>query len=106
MPYKCATLKIPENYDARCKLTRIERDEIKELYGTISQRKLAKIYGVSRRLITFIGDPEKHAENLRRRDERGGSAAYYDRKTHTMAMMKHRRRKQKLYKSGFLKENN
>lgn len=107
MPYKFETTKtkIPEALDKRAKLTKEQREEIKELYGTISQRKLAKMFGVSRRLIIFIGDPEQHKENLKRRSERGGSMAYYDKEKNRKAILKHRRRKKKLYDKGLLIEN-
>ena len=102
MPYKHIEMLIPETKDRRCKLTKAERAEIKELYGTISQRKLAKMFGVSRRLIIFIGCPEKHAENLRQRAERGGSKAYYDKDKWREQMKRHRKHKQKLYVKGEL----
>jgi hypothetical protein len=59
----------------------------------MSQRKLAKKFNVSRRLIQFVIAPEKYDENLKRREERGGSKAYYDRLSHNLAMKKHRRKK-------------
>ena len=62
MPIKSEKLglKIPKEYNKTRKLTEKERTKIKELYSKISQRKLAKIYNVSRRLIIFIGCPEKY----------------------------------------------
>ena len=105
MPYKCEKLKIPRKHDKRIKLSIEDKKEIKELYGKISQRKLAKQFNVSRSLIRFVGDPDKHKQNLLRRKERGGSAIYYDKKKHTKAIRKHRRRKQKLYLQGELNGN-
>lgn len=102
MPYKHIALKIPERHDKRSKLTKEERERIKQLYGQVSQRKLAKAFGVSRRLIIFIGDPEKHRKNLLARKEKGGSKAYYNKEKHTLAMRKHRRHKQELYLNGEL----
>lgn len=95
MPYKFETdkIKMPREKDRRVKLTDDERKEIKKLYGKVSQRKLASAFGVSRRLIQFIGDPEKLKQNLKRREERGGSSVYYERKKHTKAMKRHRRYK-------------
>ena len=65
MPYKFDTekKKIGRDNDKRFKLTQDEREEIKELYGSMPQRTLAKKYGVSRRLITFISCPEKYKQN-------------------------------------------
>ncbi|MBD3249928.1 hypothetical protein GF336_07820 [Candidatus Woesearchaeota archaeon] len=98
MPYKFETdkIKLPKGKDRRVKLTEEERVKIKKLYGKISQRKLARAFHVSRRLIQFIGDPDKYKQDLQRRAERGGSAIYYDREKHTKAMRKHRRYKQKI----------
>ena len=106
MPYKHAYthLLIPRELDKRVKLSLEEREEIKSLYGKISQRKLAARYGVSRRLIIFIGCPEKYAKNLADRKLRGGSKAYYKKEKHTIAMKKHRRGKQRLYLKNELEE--
>lgn len=97
MPYKCEKLKIPRKYDKRVKLTDDEREQIKELYGKISQRKLAKRFNVSRRLIIFIGCPEKHQRNIEVRHSN-----YYERERHLVYMRNHRHRKQKLYLEGKL----
>jgi len=104
MPYKHKDLKIYRADDRRVKLSDEDREEIKKLYGTISQRKLASKYNVSRRLIIFIGCPEKYERNLKQREERGGSKIYYKKEKHTKAMKKHRQHKQKLYLDGKLKE--
>lgn len=104
MPYKWEKLNIrPEDKKSR-KLSDLEREQIKELYGKISQRKLAKMFNVSRRLITFIGCPEKHKENLKRRKESGGSMQYYDKEKNLETIKKHRRYKQELYLKGRLVE--
>lgn len=95
MPYKFETdnIKMPRDKDKRVKLTDGEREEIKNLYGKVSQRKLANIYGVSRRLITFIGDENKLEQNIKRREERGGWIVYYKKEKHTIAMKRHRQYK-------------
>jgi len=104
MPYKFeyTKKKIPRELDKRVKLSLEDREEIKQQYGTISQRKLAKAWGVSRRLIVFIGDEEQYKSNLRRREENGGSKIYYNKEKNTIAMKKHRRHKQKLFLKGDL----
>ena len=106
MPYKYSyTHKlIPRELDKRVKLSLEEREQIKFWYGRISQRRLAHMYGVSRRLIIFIGDPEKYEKNLVNRKLRGGSKAYYDKDKHRDAMKKHRRRKQELCLKNELEE--
>jgi len=98
MPSKTDTMRIPKGFDKRVKLTDAQRREIKAAYGSFSQRELAAMYNVSRRLIQFIGCPEKLAENLKRREERGGWAQYYDKEYCTAAQRKHRRYKRSVYK--------
>jgi len=61
-----------------------------------SQRKLASMFNVSRRLIQFILDPSKHQANLEARKERGGSKIYYKREKHTLAVKEHRKYKTQL----------
>lgn len=104
MPFKFETdkLHIPRSKDKRVKLTLEQRKEIKELYGTISQRKIAKAYGVSRRLIIFIGCPEKLKRNLQQRALSGGSMQYYDKDKQREYTKTHRTDKQKLYLNGEL----
>lgn len=81
MPYKSEYThkKIPRDKDRRVKLSLEDKEEIKLIYPIIkSQRKLAKKYNVSRRLIQFILDPEKKKRDLELRALRGGSMVYYD----------------------------
>lgn len=102
MPYKHKDMLIKPEDDKRVKLIEVQRNEIVEKYGKISQRKLALEYGVSRRTIQFIGDPDKLKKNLKARAERGGSKIYYDKDKHTQAMKTHRTHKQDLYINGNL----
>lgn len=98
MPYAFETkrLRLPETKDRRCKLTEAQRAEIALNEMGLSQRKLAQLYKVSRRLIQFILDPAKHEANLLRREERGGWKALYDKDEHKSAMKKTRRYKQSI----------
>lgn len=61
-----------------------------------SQRKIAKMFNVSRRLIQFILNPESHKKNLERRRELGGSKIYYKKDKHTKAIREHRQYKKEL----------
>ena len=102
MPYKHIDSLIPAEHDGRVKLTEAQREEIRELYGTISQRKLAKRFGVSRKLIILIGKPgamEHHKELYARRRKDG---RYYDSESWPATMRKHRRKKQELFLKGKL----
>ena len=103
MPYKSERLRITKRYDRRIKLSDSDKKNIKKLYGKISQRKLASAFGVSRRLIQFIGDPSKHKRNLLCRQARGGSNIYYDRLKHNEAMRKYREYRNRLFKEGLIK---
>lgn len=89
-------------HDRRVKVTPQQKVEIRALYeaGGISQRKLALMFGVSRRLISFILFPEKQAENIKLRQERGGTMRYYDKEKHRKTVKEHREYKEKLYKKG------
>ena len=105
MPYKFDTdkKKIPRDKDRRVKLSEEDRQEIKRLYPYLSQRNLAKMFNVSRRLIIFIGCPEKHELNLKQREERGGWKQYYNKEKWAKQMKKHRRYKRGLELRGLLK---
>jgi len=107
MPYKFDTekKKISSENDKRVKLSEQQRKEIKELYGKISQRKLAKMYGVSRRLIVFIGCPAQYTKNLQARIKKGGSKHYYDKEKHRVAMKKYRHNKKALNEKKLLEDD-
>lgn len=98
--------KIPINnpkLDRRVKLTQEQREEIHNNKQGHSQRELARMYNVSRRLITFILNPEKQKENYQRRVENGGTKQYYDKEKNTTAMREHRQYKKELLKQGKIK---
>jgi hypothetical protein len=93
-------LKIPKSLNKTIKLSDSDRQEIKRLYNHISQRKLAALFGVSRRLIQFMGDPEKAEKNRKRRQL--NSLFYYSKNKHIKYMKKYRNRKQELYLNDLL----
>lgn len=104
MPYRSTGIIISgTRYDRRRKLTHGQRAEIFHRYHTenVSQRQLAREYGVSRRLVTFIVNPESEERNRELLNERKAKGLYKpDRKKHTEIIREHRRYKQKLYKEG------
>jgi len=104
MPFKSEYTKLllPRENDKRVKLSLEEKADIKLLYGKISQRKLASMFGVSRSLIRWYGDPEKHKQNLLRRAERGGSMIYYDHDKQIKCSRNTRKKRQELYVIGGL----
>lgn len=99
MPYKHITKIIPRELNRNVKLSLEDREKIKEKYqtGKTSQRKLAREYNVSRRLIQFIIDPSKEEKNKKNKKN------YYDKNKHKKYMKKHRKYKQQLYLKGDLK---
>ena len=108
MPYKSTKIIIEKtDFDRRIKLTDEQKLEIPKLYATgeYSQRQLAAMYNVSRRLITFCIDPEKLKGNVAARKERGGSKIYYNKEKNTEVQREHRRYKQKLLIEGKIKLN-
>ena len=89
--------RIPAGKDKRKKLSDVEKGLIKEDYlSGASIHSMAKKYGVSRRLIQFILFPERLTENLKRREERGGSKVYYNKQVNTQAQRRHRQYKREL----------
>lgn len=105
MPYKSEK---PGQYiqptdDKRRKLTEEQRQQIREQRELgASQRQLAAHFGVSRRLITFILDPEKEAAAKAAFAERRKDGRYYDPEKHTEQIREHRKHKHKLYTEGKL----
>lgn len=102
MPYKCEKKIIPAGKDRRRKLTDAEKADIRRNSRGLSQRALAAEYDVSRRTIQFIQNPEALAENLKRREERGGSKQYYNTEDQAIYMRGHRRYKKMLDDQGVL----
>ena len=64
------------NEDRRRKLTDDQREEIAENKGNLYQRELAEAYGVSRRTIQFIQQPEKLEENRAKAKARKKGTTY------------------------------
>jgi predicted DNA-binding protein (UPF0251 family) len=108
MPYKFEKIPInnPKN-DKRVKLTDEDRDNIREEYasGLISQNNLAKKYGVSKRLVQFILNPEKQEIAKQQFAERQKDGRYYDREKHNEYVRSHREHKKDLYNKGLLKDD-
>lgn len=107
MPYKSRKIKISgTKYDRRQKLSPQQKDEIRHLYYTTetSQRKLAKQFGVSRRLIIFVLDQERYEHNRERLKAKKSKGFYRQSKEQlTTSIREHRRYKQQLYLQGNIK---
>lgn len=104
MPYKSEKISIcGTEYDRRQKLTPEQRAEIYHRYHTedVSQRQLAREYGVSRRLISFILNPEK-LEEVRYRLKKSKAQGLYkpNKKEWAATIREHRKYKNELFKQG------
>lgn len=95
-------IKLGTKFDRRTKLTADDKLEIRKQYleGNISQRELARIWGVDRRLIVFAIYPERYEHSkamakIRRKDGR-----YYNKDKHRLAIQKIRAYKKQLISSG------
>jgi len=101
MPYLIEKIKIECPFlDRRTKLLPCQKEMVL-FYSNqgFSQRKIASMFNVSRRLIQFIIDPEKHKKNLEARRNLGGSSVYYNKEKHTAYIRKHRKEKHKLLRN-------
>jgi hypothetical protein len=99
MPYKFETIgfKVGRDRDKRYKLSDYEIQQIKELYGKISQRKLAKYFKVSRRLIQYHGDT--HINKRIKELSKDNYKLYYNKYKHKDYMKRHRDYKKLLFNS-------
>ena len=106
MPYKSEKIKIEgTKLDRRRKLTEDQKEYIRWLREEegLSQRKLAAMFGVSRRLITYILDPEKEKKNKERIKRLKQEGRYkYTKEQWAEVMREHRRYKEKLHKDGLI----
>lgn len=104
MPYKWESQKkkIPKEQWKSRKLNNEQKEEIKSLYGQLSQRQLAKKYNVSRRLIVFIGCPEKLEQNRQSFKLRQKTGKYYHKEKQRQYVSRLRLRKTSLNKKNLL----
>jgi transposase len=95
MPFKTDSIYINCPFlDRRTKLLPCQKEMVAH-YSNLgySQRKLAKMFNVSKRLIQFVIAPEKLAKNKDLRKDRGGSVIYYKKDNHNKSIREHRRYK-------------
>lgn len=108
MPYKSDRkgVLIPRELKRNIKLSLEEREEIKRIRREegVSYQKIANAFGVSKRLVIFICNPEiaeKAKERLREAKRQG---KYYYLEKNTAAVRETRRYKHKLYLNGKLEQ--
>ena len=104
MPYKSEKIKIEgTKLDRRRKLTEDQKQYIRWLRQEegLSQRQLATMFGVSRRLITFVLDPDKELKNKALQKQHRQEGRYkYTKEQWAEVQREHRRYKQQLHKEG------
>lgn len=105
MPRKTDTISIKDTFLKRSsKLLPCQKEMVIFWHNKgLGSKKIASIFRVSKRLIQFIIDPQKHKNNIERRQERGGSSQYYDREYHTKKTKEHREYKKQLFNPSNLK---
>ena len=108
MPYVSETIKIAgTKFDRRRKLTEDDKVEIRKMYqDSCSYAEIAKVFGVNRRTISFIVNPEELAWNKLLREKRGGWKQYHNKKEHTKRIKEYRSYKQSLYIQGLIEKGN
>ena len=101
MPYKTEKMKLPPELDRRRKISDEQKEEIKHKYATglYSLNGLAKEYGVSKKSILLIVNPNSKRKNDARIKEHWRD--YRPNKEERNAIM----REHRAYKNRVLKEN-
>lgn len=105
MPYKSDKIIIAgSDKDRRIKLSEEDKQEIRTLASSLSQREIARKFKISRRLVSFVLNPSALEENKKRRAERGGWKQYYNKDAHAKSMRETGRYKHRLFVNGIIKE--
>ncbi len=96
--------KLPKGFDDRVKLTLKQKEEIRIKYKPFiySYNILAEEYGVSKKLIILICNPDILEKHKRLYKERRKDGRYYNREKHTKAIRKLREKKKLLIKLNLL----
>lgn len=93
-----------EGLDRRIKLTAKQREAIRHAYATEkpkpSTRRLADRYGVSRRTIQFVINPDDYEKQKARARERRKDGRYYNREKSRASMQETRDHKRELLRDG------
>lgn len=101
MPSKFMTVKLPEKYDRRVKVTQEQRKEIRELYstGNYSWNSLSALYGVDRSRIGQIVNP-RIGERVKQRNAEYNRTHIRDKEKCNESLKKHRAYKKNLMIEG------
>lgn len=108
MPYKSDKkgILIPRELKRNIKLSPEDREEIKRIRRDegVSYQKIANAFGVSKRLVIFICNPEIEKRAKERLKDAKRNGKYYYREKNTAAVRETRRYKHKLYLNGKLEQ--
>ena len=98
MPYKSEKIILPEHLDRRRKLTSADKAAIESRYknGLGSMNALAKEYGVSKKTILLIVNPEAKAKNDKHIKDNWRKYQTHG-EEHARVIREHRQYKQSLY---------
>lgn len=103
------TIKLPQEYDRRRKLTDADKEEIMRRFKEEGAgiRALARAYNVNKGLISFIVNPEQRAKQIEGAKRRRAEGRYKPtREQRTLIMREHRAHKVAVLKGiGKLREN-
>jgi len=107
MPYKSEKIKLSPEQDRRRKLRDDQRKEIRRLYltGYYSLQQLANEYGVSKKTILLIVNPDSKKKNDHH-IKCNWKKYQQSKEKRAKTQREHRHYKQKLYKSGLLVRDN
>ncbi len=100
MPSKLDKYRVGRNHDGRVRVTEEIRESIRELKGKMTQRDVAEMFGVSRRTVFWIWNPEAYDEYKAKRKEEKPWRKYYETKKHTEYTRRHRDKKRELLARG------
>lgn len=101
MPYKTEKLSLKDPFlDRRTKLLPCQKEMVVYWYKVqgSSIGAIARMFKVNKRLIQFILFPERLKKNISDRQDRGGTAQYYNREENNQSIKEHRKYKHKTLK--------
>jgi len=101
---KAQSIPMPENMDKRRRLTAQKRAELLDMLGKVSQRQAARVFGVSRRLVSFVWHPDRYERARRQFKERRKDGRYNVLKYETKEQWNARQRELKKRKYQLFKD--
>lgn len=87
------SLRVPKFKDKRRKLSDEDKEKIKKSYikGVYGCQRIAKEWGISKRMVQFIVDSAKREKAQELYKKRRVDGRYYEKEKHTEAMRRHRK---------------